>query len=204
MNLIEAVFPQPSLLELQVRHPQLALAIASGIVVRPDVRPLSVQLQNSQLGNPQPTSFAQPISNYSVFTGAVVTIDPTNDANGNPIKYISDAAQALVTGVTLTLQVQARSGINYSPAPEETPLQGIPRLFAPLAWSWTMKNPENVKAIFTVQTQLNGSPFTAWLLMGFAVVGSEGDGIMDLKGDDARALLVQTAAYKLALGQPLT
>lgn len=199
----QAIYPQPPFLELALRHPQVALCLAHGIPLRPNIFPLSVELQNAQIGQPQPASFSEVISQYSIFTGVTVTIDPTNDADGNPVKYINDAAQALVTGVTMTLQVQGRAGVNYFPIPEETPVQGLPPAFAPLAWVWRMVNPENLKATFTVATDLNASPFTVWCLFAFAVPDSDGDHFLQLPYEKALTMVQGTAAYRFAQGQAI-
>lgn len=201
MRLVDVSYPMPGLLDLAFRHPQLALCIAKDVGMRPSLRPLAVELQNAQIGQPQPTSFAEPISQYSVFTGLSVTVDPTNDAPGNPMKYINDAAQSLVTGVTFDMTVQSRSGDNYSPVPEEVPVQVLPAAFSAAAWTWRMLRPENVKARFTVQSALNASPFTIWVVFTFMVVATEGDVYLNMTGDRARAELAQTNAYKLAMGQ---
>jgi len=203
MQVLNVSYPMPPLVELAVRHPQLALCVAKGIPLRPNLRPLSVELQNSQLGQPQPVSFSEVISQYSVFTGLSVTVDPTNDEPGNPVKYINDAAQALVTGTTINLQVQGRGGVNYSPIPEETPVQALPAAFASSAWIWRMVNPENVKANFTVQSLLSASPFTMWVIFAFMVPASEGDPYLTFDNDRAMIALSQTVAWKLATGQPI-
>lgn len=201
MLVLDCAYPMPPLLELAARHPQLALCVAKGIPLRPNVRPLSIELQNSQLGQPQPVAFSEVISQYSVFTGIAVTVDPTNDAPGNTLKYVNDAAQAMVTGVTATMLVNGRTG-HYSPVPEETPVQAFPSAFQSSAWVWRMVNPENLKAKFTVQSNLNGSPFTMWVVFTFHVPASDGDIFLAYSNDQAITELVKTPAYKMLQGQP--
>jgi hypothetical protein len=119
------------------------------------------------------------------------------------MKYLNDAAQALVTGTTMTLMVQARSGVNYTPIPDETPVQSLPSAFAAAAWVWRLVNPENVKAKFTVQTPLNATPFTLWTVFAFMVPSSDGDPFLQMSNDQALATLVKTNAWKVATGQGL-
>ena len=191
----------PSLLFLAEYHPQVALAVANGVPLRPNLRPLSVELQNSQIGQPQRTSFSEVISQYSIFAGVDVTVDPTNDAPGNPVKYINDASQALVTGVTVSLLVKGAGGEDYSPVPDETPLQQLPVTLAPSIYLWRMINPENVKAQFIVQTPANATPFTVWLTFTFLVLASAGDVYMQIPADEARKQLIGTLAWQIATGR---
>jgi hypothetical protein len=184
-----AGYSVPSLETLAQYHPQFALAMAMGVPVRPNIRPLSVELQNSQVGQPQRSSFSTVISQYSVFAGLDVTIDPTNNLIGNPLKYIADAAQPLTSGITVSLLISAASGVNYSPVPDETPLGILPRAFASSVGTWAMRNPENMKAGFTLQTAAEGDNFTVWLVFTFLVLASEGDGYFNIPADQARARL---------------
>jgi hypothetical protein len=194
-----AGFTTPSLVTLAQYHPQVALAVARGVPLRPNLRPLSVELQNSQIGNPQPSSFSEVMSQYSIFSGLDLTIDPTNNLPGNPIKYIADAAQPDTSGITLTLLVKSNDGVDYSPIPDETPLQSCPRAFAPSVGIWRMVNPENLKAKFTLQTAFEGAgPITVWLTFTFLVLASSGEQFMRVSNDDARAQLRQMGIWPLA------
>jgi hypothetical protein len=179
----------PSLATLADYHPQFALAVLAGVPVRPNLRPLSQQLQNSQLGQPQPASFDQVIGQYSIFSSCQVSIDPTNNLDGNPLKYLSDAAQALVTGVTVTMMVDSRSGINYTPIPDETPLQVLPAALSASAGIWRMVNPENLKVKFTVAAAAQSSPFTVWLNFTFLMLAAEGEQFLCVPTDEARRRL---------------
>lgn len=162
----------PSLATIAQYHPRWALAAAEGIPVRPDVRPLSVQFSGgAQIGQFLPASFSQPITKNSIFGACVLTIDPTTAYGGNPLKGLNDATMALVSGTTFTLETTGRTG-NYTPCFDDVPLQSIPTLLNPFAGMWRMDGPaDNVKARFTLQSTPNGGlPFTAWLLMSFAVL----------------------------------
>jgi hypothetical protein len=181
----------PSIRTVAGYHPQFALAAYEGIPVRPDLRPLSVEFTSAAtIGQVLPASFAEIISSYSVFGGAVLTIDPTSAFPGNILKGLSDTTQARVTGITFTLLVRG-NGDDYSPVPEETPLQSVEELLNASAGIWSMDNPDNVKARFTLAalTQPTALPFTAWLTMGFLVLGSEGQRFMCLDACEARARL---------------
>lgn len=162
----------PALSRIAEYHPQWALAAAAGVPVRPDVRPLSVTFSStSQIGTPIPASFDQPISRYSIFCGADLTIDPTAAFAGNILKGTNDVTMARVSAQTFTLLTTGPTG-NFTPVFEETPLQSIPRLLLPFAGMWAMRGPsENVKATFTLQSTPNGGvPFTSWLSLSFAVL----------------------------------
>lgn len=186
MNTAGNGFVIPSLQTLAEYHPQVALAVWSGVPLRPNLRPLSVELQNSQVGNPQRSSFDTVISQYSIFGGCAITIDPTNNLAANPLKYISDATQPATSGVTVTLLVKSNDGTDYSPIPDETPLQSVPTLFAPSIGSWRLVNPENVKAAFTLQTPQSGDHFTVWLTFCFFVLASSGTNFFNISIEDAR------------------
>lgn len=165
----------PSLVTLAQYHPQVALAVCKGVPLRPNLRPLSIELQNSQLGIPQPTSFSVVISQYSIFAGVTITIDPTNNLVGNPLKYLSDAAQPATSGITTSLLVKSNDGVDYSPIPDETPLQSLPQAFAPSIGIWRMVNPENLKMAFTLQVEAPATPITVWTVFTFFVLSSGGD-----------------------------
>lgn len=181
----------PSLETLAQYHPQVALAVWNGFALRPNLRPVSVQLQNSQLNKPQPASFSEVMSVYSIFSSVAVTIDPTNNLSGNPLKYISDATEPATTGITASMLVQSSSGINWSPIPDETPLQALPYAFAGSSGLWSMTNPENIKISFTLQTPFQGpGPITVWTVWTFLMLQSGGEQYMALKTPDARAQLI--------------
>lgn len=198
MSRIVAIAP-PSLRQLAEYHPQVALAVAQGCALRPNIRPLSVQLTNAQVGQPQTVSFAEVISQYSIFAGLDVTVDPTNNEPGNPVKPIADASQALVTGVTLTLLIKGAGGTDYSPIPEETPVQSLPALFAPHIGVWRMRNPENLKGRFILQAPADGTPQTLWLNFSFYVPSSDADIYMDRTPEQARKELMATTAWQMAV-----
>jgi hypothetical protein len=181
----------PSLVTLAQYHPQVALAVAKGVPLRPNLRPLSVELQNSQLGQPVNASFQEIISVYSIFSGIKVTIDPTNNLVGNPLKYLADAAQPLTSQITLSLLVKSNDGTDYAPVPDDTPLQGLEDAFAPSIGIWRMVNPENVKARFILQSQAEGDNFTVWVIFTFLVLASSGQNFMGIAPDAARAELVK-------------
>jgi hypothetical protein len=181
----------PSLVTLAQYHPQVALAVAKGVPLRPNLRPLSVELQNSQLGQPVNASFQEIISVYSIFSGIKVTIDPTNNLAGNPLKYLADAAQPLTSQITLSLLVKSNDGTDYAPVPDDTPLQGLQDAFAPSIGIWRMVNPENVKARFILQSQAEGDNFTVWVIFTFLVLASSGQNFMGVAPDAARAELVK-------------
>ena len=162
----------PPLAYIAQYHPRWALAAAEGIPIRPDTRVLSVQFSGgAQIGQFLPASFSQPVTKNSLFGASVVTIDPAAAFPGNPLKGLNDTTMALVSGVTFTLETTGRTG-NYTPVFDDIPLQVIPTLLNPFAGMWRMEGPaDNVKARFTLQAIPNGGlPFTAWLLMSFAVL----------------------------------
>lgn len=177
-------------------HPQFALAIASGAKVRPNVRILSVQFPgDSSVGNVLPASFSSPITAYSVFAGCAETIDPTNQFGGNPIKYLNDAAMAQVTGVTFTLMARTK-GDDYTPIPDETPLQLVPQLLSAAAGIWYLDEPaDNVKATFTLAASPNQSmPFTCWLGLVFLVLSNDAASYLCKSAPEALAELARRGA----------
>lgn len=181
----------PSLRTLAEYHPQVALAVWSGLALRPNLRPLSVQLQKSQLGNPQPVSFSEVMSVYSIFGSVSVTIDPTSNLEGNPLKYLSDAVEPATSGVTVNLLIKSSDGVDWSPIPDDTPLQSLPIAFAPSSGLWAMKNPENLKLAFTLQSAFQGpGPITVWTVWTFFMLQSGGEQFMRMTTPAARAQLV--------------
>lgn len=183
----------PSLATLAEYHPQVALAVWNGFALRPNLRPLSVQLQNSMLGNPQPVSFSEVISVYSIFAAVGVWIDPTGNLDGNPLKYISDATQPQTSGITVNLLMQsATDGVNWSPIPDDTPLQAMPSSFAPSSGLWAMRNPENIKLAFTLQSEFQGEgPITVWTVWTFLMLQSGGEQFLRMTVQAARAELIR-------------
>jgi hypothetical protein len=184
----------PNLETIAQYHPQFALAILAGVPCRPDIRSLSVDFDSSAaIGNYEPASFSEIISSYSIFGGSDITIDPTSAFAGNPLKYLNDVGQALVSGITVTLLVKGR-GADYSPVADETPLQSAPRLLSASVGVWNLDNPDNVKARFTLQSFPNGSagpsfPFTIWWNFAFWVLAAEGAHYMCLDPREARRRL---------------
>lgn len=181
----------PSLETLAQYHPQVALAVWNGFQLRPNLRPLSIQLQNSQLGNPQAASFSEVMSVYSIFASMSVTIDPTSNLVGNPLKYISDATQPQTSGITASMLIKSNDGVDWSAIPDETPLQSLPSALAASSGMWAMKNPENVKFNFTLQSPFQGpGPITVWTVWTFLMLQSGGEQFMGMRTADARAQLV--------------
>jgi hypothetical protein len=186
----------PSFTTIAAYHPQAALAIASGVPVRPSIRPLSVTFDSTAfVGQQKPASFAEIISSYSIFAGADITIDPSNAFEGNVLKYVNDQAQMEAeTGITMTLEVRGL-GSDYNPVPEPTPLQSVGRLFSAAVGIWTLDNPDNVKALFTLNTPPNAAPestafpITVWFNFGFLVLGEGAGNFMCMAPADARKML---------------
>ena len=146
--------------------PQFALALDDGIPANPNSRILQAKFSTTQVPQPAVTaSFSTIIPTLSVFGGATVTIDPTNALAGNPLKTISDTFQAMTSGITVTFVV--RGPRDYSPLPDETPLQSVEKAWAPFVGKWAMRMPENVKAQFTLQSTPPAAPLTAWIVMTF-------------------------------------
>jgi hypothetical protein len=165
-------FSLPSLAVISQYHPRFALAAAEGVQIRPDVRELSVQFPSlAAIGQRSPQSFDQPISKESLFCGCELTVDPTTAFAGNILKGLNDTTMAMVSAVTFSMTSTGRSG-NYTPIFDDVPLQTIPSLLKPFAGIWKFQGPsDNVKADFILQSAPNGGvPFTAWLLMSFAVL----------------------------------
>jgi hypothetical protein len=194
----------PSLETWAPYHPQVALAVANGIPLRPNLRPLSVELQNSQIGQPQPVSFGEVISQYSIFAGLGITIDPTNNLPGNPLKYISDGFEPLTSGITVSLLVKSNDGTDYAPIPDETPLQLLPSAFAPSIGIWRMVNPENVKAKFTLQSEQESDHFTVWLNFTFLVLASSGADFFNRSPEAARRELARMGILRHGAPPPAT
>lgn len=181
----------PSLETLASYHPQVALAVWNGFALRPNLRPVSVQLQNSQIGNPQPVSFTEVMSVYSIFSSVSVTIDPTGNLDGNPLKYISDATEPATSGITVNMLIKSSDGVDWSPIPDDTPLQSMPYAFAGSSGLWAMKNPENIKLAFTLQSAFQGDgPITVWTVWTFLMLQSGGQQFMQMTTADARTQLM--------------
>jgi hypothetical protein len=184
-------FKVPTVEELAPYHPQFALAMAMGVQARPNARPLSVSFASDAV--PQKflnASFSEVIGSYSVFLGVHVTIDPTNAFIGNVLKTLSDDKQTNTSGVTATVQIKGFGG-DYSPVPEETPLQSIAEVLNPWAGAWALRNPENVKVRFTLQSAPPALPVTVWMVWGFAVLAEGGEQYLILDRATALAQLKQ-------------
>jgi hypothetical protein len=201
MNPPQAGVQIPSLETLASYHPQVALAVWNGFALRPNLRPVSVQLQNSQLRAPQPVSFSEVMSVYSIFSSVSVTIDPTGNLNGNPYKYISDAVQPDTSGITVNMLIKSNDGVDWAPIPDETPLQCVPAAFAGSSGLWAMKNPENLKLFFTLQSAFQGpGPITVWTVWTFLMLQSGAESFMNMKTADARAQLVNLGILRAPRG----
>jgi hypothetical protein len=192
----------PDFRTLAAFHPQAALAIACGVPVRPNLRTLSVTFSTSaDIGQVIPASFSEVVGSYSIFAGADITVDPTNAFPGNPLKYLNDVGQALVSGITFRLV--ARGGDDYTPIPDETPLQSVPRLLSAAAGIWTLDNPDNVKAYFTLQAIPNAAseetalPMTVWLNLAFLMLGAAGREYLCVDAKTARCRLKEEHGFAL-------
>lgn len=179
---------------LAAYHPQAALAVACGVPLRPNVRNLSVQFSSSAaVGTRLPASFAEVIGTYSIFAGCDTTIDPTNAFPGNPLKYLNDTLQAYTSGITFTLECRGQD--DYTPMPDEVPLQSVPRILSGAAGIWVLDNPDNVKATFTLQVLPNaaagstGFPITAWVNFMFLTMGSACRPFLEYDAPQARKIL---------------
>jgi hypothetical protein len=185
----------PAFSTIAAFHPQAALAIACGVPVRPNLRSLSVEFDSTAfLGQVLPTSFTEIISSYSIFGGADITIDPSNAFPGNPLKFLNDIGQVLESGILFEMEVRSR-GDDYNPVPDPTPLQSVARLFSAAVGIWTMDNPDNVKARFTLQSFPNSAPasnafpITVWVNFMFLVLGSEAQQFFCVPPGEARKRL---------------
>lgn len=178
----------PSLSDIAKYHPQLALAVANGVPLRPDVRPLSFNFASGAVGEPVSQSFATPVATYSLFMGVEVTVDPSTPFAGNPLKGLNDVSQTIVSGVTATIEVQSRDG-NYNIVSDDTPLQSLGAALSPLAGIWALKQPDNVKAKAQLATAAAAAeaPLTAWLIFTFAIAGMGCDPYLCMSRDQARA-----------------
>lgn len=184
----------PDFRVLATYHPQAALAVACGVPLRPNVRNLAVTFASSSaVGTRLPVSFSEVIGTYSIFAGADVTIDPTNAFPGNPLKYLNDLFMALVSGITFTLE--CRGSEDYTPMPDEVPLQSVARILSGAAGIWTMDTPDNVKATFALTalpnaaTGTTGFPITVWVNFMFLSLGSPGRPYLALDAPTARKQL---------------
>lgn len=188
--MIASLFTPPPPDVLAFYHPQMALAIANGVRLRPNLRTLSTKFSSNVLNQPQPASFDQQIGSYSIFTGSTVTLDPTSAFPGNVLKTTSDANQAKVTGITVTLQLLGSGGAgDYSPIPTATPLQAAKDILNAQAGVWAMNNPDNPKALFTLTAAPPEVPLTVWWIFCFGVLGPGGEEFMCMSPQAARAEL---------------
>lgn len=174
----------PKFSTLALYHPQFALAILEGCPARPNLRTLQATFPNLAAGEFVPASFDQQISRYSVFAGCAVTIDPTNAFDGNPLKSMSDYFQAKVSGITLNLEIRSR-GSDYAPVVSDIPLQLLEAALNPTAGVWKFDNPDNPKAVFTLQTPPTESPFTVWVTFNLWVLGDGSETYLCMNRDEA-------------------
>jgi hypothetical protein len=179
----------PSFATLAAYHPQFALAIACGVKPRPNNRTITFRFSSTAVPqSPQPGSFDQFVSSYSVFTGFDYTIDPTNAFVGNVLKTTSDKNQKEVTGLSLQLVIRTDDG-DFSPIPNDTMLQLVPAVLNPTAGMWHFSNPDDMKAQLTVQTSPPAAPFTVQLVFGVIQLGDGKERYMCLEPAVARAKL---------------
>jgi hypothetical protein len=179
----------PSFATLALYHPQFALAIANGVPKRPNNRTLTFTFSSTAVPqNPQPASFDEFISSYSVFAGFDYTIDPTSAFSGNVLKTLSDTMQKQVSGFSMQLTVRA-NGSDYSPIPADTMLQLVPSILNPTAGMWSMNNPDNVKAQLTMQSSPPAAPLTVQCVFSFIVLGDGGQRYLCMSEEAARDAL---------------
>lgn len=185
--MIASLFTPPPPDVLAFYHPQVALAAAKGVMLRPNLRTLMTKFSTNALNTTQPASFDQQIGSYSIFTGSTVTLDPTSAFLGNVLKTTSDRNQAAVTGITVTLQLLGSGGAgDYSPIPTATPLQAAKDILNAQAGIWAMKNPDNPKALFTLAAAPPEVPLSVWWIFCFAVLGPGGEEFMCVSPEKCR------------------
>ncbi len=176
---------------LAVYHPQVALAVLEGVPLRPNLRTLQVTFPNLAAGEQEPASFDQQISRYSIFAGVSVTIDPTNAFVGSALKTMSDFFQAKVSGITMNMAIRSR-GSDYAPVIDDIPLQMLEATLNPAAGTWHFDNPDNPKALFTIQTPPTDAPFTVWVNFNLLVLGKQerGPEFLCMDRGEAQAKLI--------------
>lgn len=174
----------PPIETLAKLFPQFALALKCGVELRPDGRILQCTFSTTAPGRPITKSFDTAVNRFSLFTQSLITIDPTNAFPGNPWKTTSDENQAKVTGITVTLLVQA-SGGNYTPITDETPLQMAPAKLRPYSWLWPWWGEQNVKATFTINATQPAAPFTIWWDFSFVTLAPAGTPYLQLSREEA-------------------
>jgi hypothetical protein len=185
----------PSLETIAAFHPQAALAIACGVPVRPDIRTTSATFDSSAMvGQQIPSSFAEIISNYSIFAGCKMGIDPSQAFPGNPLKFLNDVGQMQETGVTVTIAARTRTS-DYNPAIDDVPLQDVPPLLSAFVGLWTLDNPDNIFVRYTLQNLPNAAagdtafPITFWLNFAWIVLGADASQFFCLPPEECRRRL---------------
>jgi hypothetical protein len=187
------VLPLPPLEVVARYFPNFALALFRGVELRPNLRTLQANFSTTAVNTRLDASFDEFVSSFSLFGGVASIVDPTNAFNGNPLKTQSDAAQAIVSGITLRFTVRGR-GDDYSPVPTDTPLILIPKVLNPTVGLWAWDNPDNVKAIYTINGFVPAAPFTVWTTFAFYQLASDGLRFMSMPRHCAREEL-----YKLGV-----
>jgi hypothetical protein len=175
---------------LCIFHPQFALAIDDGIPARPNNRVIQSVFSSNALNQPIKNAFDQQITGYSVFTGSDVSIDPTNNIPGNPLKYLSDAAQPETSGITATLLCRTRNGLDYMPIPVDVPLQSAKRVLDKSSGIWSLQSAgDNAFASLTLIATPPAPQFTVWWTFEFLVLGEGADPYLCMDPKAARAEL---------------
>ncbi|HTA17768.1 MAG TPA: hypothetical protein VK989_00665 [Polyangia bacterium] len=184
------VLPLPPLEVIAKYFPQFALALWDGVELRPNLRTLEANFSTTTINTQLDASFDEQISSFSLFGGAAEVIDPTGNLNGNPLKSMSDRAQARVSGIVVNFTVRGR-GDDYSPVPTDTPLELVPAVLNPTVGLWAWDNPDNVRARFTINGFVPAAPFTVWLVFGFYQLASRGCDFLRLDRQCARDKLIK-------------
>jgi len=186
----QPVLPLPPLEVVAKYFPNFALALYHGVELRPNLRTLQANFATTTVNTRLDASFDEQVSSFSLFGGAAVVVDPTSNINGNPLKSVSDANQAIVSGIVVRFTVRGR-GDDYSPVPTDTPLILVPRVLNPTVGLWAWDNPDNVKATFTINGFVPAAPFTVWLVFSFYQLASDGLKFMSMPRHCAREELVK-------------
>lgn len=189
-------------------HPQFALAILSGIGVRPSTRIVQATFPSTALNQQVPGSFDAVITTYSVFGGVDVGIDPTNAFAGNPQKAQSDFFQTWgASGIRVQIQARTRGDNDYNPIPSDLPLQMVPSVLNKTAGAWKMINPDNVKVQFTLAQVPPGgptaAPLTVWMAWSFLCLGPGGEDYLSLDPVVARTRLAAMIAALTVVPVPV-
>lgn len=184
------VLPLPPLEVVARYFPNFALALHKGVELRPNLRTLQANFSTTTLNTRLDASFDEFVSSFSLFGGAAVVIDPTSNLIANPLKSLSDQAQAVVSGIVMRMTVRGR-GDDYSPVPSDTPLILIPRVLNPTVGLWSWDNPDNVKATFTINAYVPAAPFTVWVVFAFYTLASSGYEYLCMPRECARQELIK-------------